>query len=330
MSLVHGGALNDAMQFSEKLGFASGKKEDWLDLSTGINPCAYPLPEFTLEDWQKLPEPDDLARLVKEADRYFGLDDEKNLLPISGSALAIQLLAFFLKGWKTYLLNPTYGDYGRAWPEHGHFEKLDEVALGNLVVITNPNNPDGRRFSCAELSDFAIKNSQRGGFLIVDEAFGDLYPQDSIIHLTKTQNVIVLKSFGKFFGYGGLRLGFIAAPDNMIKKLAPLLASWPISGPAIKFGIKAYADDDWHSHTRILLHQKTERITALFKETGLEIKGQTSLFTLIENDKAENLFHNLLKHKIYIRYFLEYPGLLRFGLPKTLDDFERLKKALYA
>ena len=124
--------------------------------------------------------------------------------------------AVWFQPGRAAILTPTYSEHARAAALAGHVvaEVRDLGAIGgaDLVIVTNPNNPDGRLFAKGDLLDVAKTLSARGGVLVVDEAFMDVGPRGaSLAPEIGRGNIVVLRSFGKFFGLAGLRLGFALA-----------------------------------------------------------------------------------------------------------------------
>ena len=198
------------------------------------------------------------------------------------------------------------------------------------MVVGNPNNPNGRTAEPTPLTALARELGERGGVLVVDEAFADVAPEISIAPHLDDVPALVLRSLGKFYGLPGLRLGFVAGPHAIIDRLAALLGDWPVSGPAIAIGTAALRDDDWQTATRMRLAKDMTRLRALLTGRGLAIPGGTDLFVLIETPDAAGLHDGLARHGIWARVFAERPNWLRMGLPGSDADFDRLDHALRA
>ena len=328
---LHGGDLDYAIRTGDALGFDVGRKEEWLDLSTGINPTPYPVSNFSPELWHCLPSPSAHDALINVARDYYRVPEGAELLAASGSALLISLLPVVLPELPVKVLSPTYSDHERSWAHSRNsvtaVSRLPEPGP-SVVVLTNPNNPDGRMLRLEELAKFAHCQTKQGGWLVVDEAFGDLIPEESAVSLSAYFNVIVLKSVGKFFGLGGLRLGFVVTPTYLALNFKHLLGSWSVSGPALEIGSKALSDVQWQKATLQALQVKSDRLTDLLKEGGLLSPGGTFLYRLVDSSDASNIYGNLLRAKIFVRAFDYNSNWLRIGLPADDDGFERLKDAL--
>ena len=208
---------------------------------------------------------------------------------------------------------------------HSHAERA--VCL----TIVNPNNPDGHIVERVELLALCDALSRHGGMLIVDEAFADVAPQASVAAEAGTNaaaRLIVLRSFGKFFGLAGLRLGFIVAAPPIAAAIRGLVGEWPVSSDALAAGLAAYADRRWADRERATLQKSAQRLDRLLTRCGFDLAGGTSLFRLARASDARERFARLLAAGILVRPFDFDPGLLRFGLPRGRDQWRRLAAAL--
>jgi cobalamin biosynthetic protein CobC len=164
---------------------------------------------------------------------------------------------------------------------------------------------------------------------VVDEAFMDVGPpQASLAGEVMRGNVVVLRSFGKFFGLAGLRLGFAIAAPVMAARLAASLGPWAVSGPALAIGAAALGDHAWIASTRERLAAGAQRLDAVLTVAGLQVVGGTALFRLAQSPAARRLFEALGRAGILVRHFADHPEWLRFGLPGGEDEWDRLARAL--
>jgi cobalamin biosynthetic protein CobC len=310
--LQHGGRIDVAAA-----RFPSAP-QPWLDLSTGISPWGYPVGEIGHGTWQHLPSGQDLAELEAAAADAFGGVSPDQIVAVPGTDLAIRLLAKHVSAQRVGIVGPTYGGYKSAWPD-AKIIGFANAASADLLICANPNNPDGRVIPTAELGKLCTP-------CIVDEAFADAMPENSI--LPCRNGAIVLRSFGKFFGLAGLRLGFIVADRPVAMALRAQLGDWPISGPAIAIGTKAYRDTEWQNCQRDRLATASDKLVAMLTAGGLAVVGGTPLFQLASHSAAPSLFNHLAQAGILVRPFSAQPDCLRFGIPGTAADFDRLSVAL--
>jgi cobalamin biosynthetic protein CobC len=323
--LDHGGRLRDAAtQYNIPLA-------DWLDLSTGINPRGWPVPPLPPAVWQRLPEAGD--GLEAAAATYYG---NASLLPVAGSQAAIQLLPILLPRAAVACISPLYSEHPQAWQRAGHKVRFLQNALlpralaaaTPYVLLCNPNNPTADRHPREVVVDTAAQLNKRGGHLIVDEAFIDPAPEQSVTPLAGTAeapNLIVLRSLGKFFGLAGARVGFLFAGRELLGRLNESLGPWSVSGPGREAARLALQDAVWQAATRQRLTADGERLRQLLAPLG-EVKA-TALFATLGSAQAGELHDYLARRGILTRRFDQQP-LLRCGLPGDEAGWQRLTTAL--
>lgn len=301
----------------------------WLDLSTGINPLGWPVPLLPPECWQRLPEDDD--GLAEVAAGYYG---SAHLLPCAGSQQAIQALPRLRAPGRVGLLQPSYAEHAHAWRTAGHqvvavqAETLDaQLDRLDVLLLVNPNNPTGERFSAGQLLAWHARLAGRGGWLVVDEAFMDVTPGDSLAAQTGADGLVVLRSLGKFFGLAGARVGFVLAWPALLRQLAALFGPWAVNHPAREVVRLALSDLPWQQAARAELTQHSARLAALLSAAGLPPQGGTPLFHYVPTPAAAAIHDALARQGILVRRF-EQPAALRFGLPGGESEWFRLASAL--
>jgi cobalamin biosynthesis protein CobC len=325
--LLHGGDLQAARRLFP------GAPEPFIDLSTGINPNPYPLPRFPADLFRRLPAPDAASALAAVAARAYGAPSATQIVPAPGTQILLPLVAALVRPGRAAILAPTYGELSRAAGLAGHdvqaVREFGDIGDARLVMIANPNNPDGRLHGKDALLALTDALRRRGGVLVVDEAFMDVGPPGaSLAAELSPGNIVVLRSFGKFFGLAGIRLGFALAAAPMAARLCAALGPWAVSGPALAVGAKALADAAWIERTRSRLAKAAKRLDAILTGAGLEIVGGTSLFRLARTPMAEALFHHLGRAGILTRVFAEQRDWLRFGLPGSTQEWRRVRAAM--
>jgi len=291
----------------------------WIDLSTGVNPRPYPAPAATRAARARLPDPETLRALEAAAAAAFGAPAER-VTAVPGSESAIRLLPDLLGVRRVAIAHDTYGGHAEAWRAAGA-EILRRPEDAEAWVVVNPNNPDGRATAADELlASAAIR------WTVVDEAFVETEPELSVAAQAGGR-LIVLRSFGKFFGLAGLRLGFVIADADVTARLRARLGDWPLSADAITAGQAAYVDTPWADAARKRLARDAARLDRLLAAAGLTPLGGTLLFRLARAPDAAGVFLRLAHAGVLCRPFAD-PRLLRFGLPGRPAEWTRLAAAL--
>jgi cobalamin biosynthetic protein CobC len=322
----HGGALEVARRL------APGAPKPWIDLSTGINPHAYPLPDLAPEVWSRLPDSGALGELEGAAAYRYGVTPEI-VVAGSGSQALIHALSCIAPRGAVGVLGPTYGGHAAAFAAAGarvvDAARLEDMGALDVAIVVNPNNPNGRITRRAALLELHECLALRGGMLIVDEAFADFDgDKETLAPTLPASGAVVLRSFGKSYGLAGLRLGFALASPDVGRSLRAALGPWPVSGPAIAIGTRALADRSWADAARDRLGEDAKRLDALLEGNGWRILGGTRLFRLAARDDAGEAFKRLLAAGILTRPFAGAPDRLRFGIPGKESEWGRLAAAL--
>lgn len=304
--------------------------EPWIDLSTGINPIPYPVPELPLSLWQRLPGAQDEAALLAAARQTYRVPGTAGIVAAPGTQILIELLPRLASIGPVAVLGPTYAEHALAWREAGRavheIETLDDAGDAGVVVLVNPNNPDGRLVGKERLAGLARDLGSRDGLLVIDEAFIDFMPEASLIP-DLPPATIVLRSFGKTYGLAGLRLGFAVGERRLTETLRAALGPWSVAGPALHVGTQALGDSAWLATASTVRSSDAGRLDALLAICGT-IMGGTSLFRLLATPHAAALFAHLGRNGIYVRRFQNDASWLRFGLPADEPSWQRLAAAL--
>jgi cobalamin biosynthetic protein CobC len=321
--LEHGGRL---LRAARTYGIAPA---DWLDLSTGISPFPWPVPPIPVAAWARLPDDDD--GLVEIAQAYYGAPQ---LLPVAGSQAAIQTLPLLRSVSRVGVIAPGYNEHAHAWRRAGHhvFELTAEALLAqvddvDVMVLIHPNNPGGDRFDLPALLACHARLAARGGWLVVDEAFMDATPHDSLCPHTGNEGLIVLRSVGKFFGMAGARAGFVCADATLLDAARERLGPWTVSGPTRHALRHALADVAWHASARARLQACSARLAQLLTRHDIVPTAGCAFFQWWRSERAGDMHHALAAQGILTRLF-DRPHSLRFGLPENDAAFERLDAAL--
>lgn len=306
----HGGGIDAA---AARFG---GRREDWIDLSTGINPQPYPIPALPADAWNALPDASAQAALEGAARGFWQVPEGAALLAVPGASSAIARIPALAPPGTVRIPGPTYNEHAASFAHNGW--QVTDQGDTDAAVHVHPNNPDGRLWHAAETT---------APLRIIDESFCDITPDATHMRLATTPGTLILKSFGKFWGLAGLRLGFVIGDPALVAHLRHLLGPWPVSGPALLIGAAALRDVAWAETTRARLTSEAGRLDTLMTRAGGKIVGGTPLFRLYEVDDASAWQERLAQRHIWSRVFPYNPRWLRLGLPAR-KGWKRLEQAL--
>ncbi|WP_349434705.1 threonine-phosphate decarboxylase CobD [Pararhizobium sp. A13] len=324
--ILHGGGVTEAA------GAFGGEPKDWLDLSTGINPNPVSLPDIPVNAWHRLPDRHLVDTARNAAARHYR-SGAILPLPVPGTQSVIQLLSrLAVPGRRVAIFAPTYGEYARVFLAAR--SAVDEISASDqltpehgLAILVNPNNPTGRAYWPDDIIAMARRMKAAGGTLLVDEAFGDTQPDLSVApFVAEHDNLIVFRSFGKFFGLAGLRLGFVIAGEPVLSAFREWLGPWSVSGPALVIAA-ASMNGDPHAVQSVIAERKSA-LDDVLRSIGLKIIGGTPLFALVELEQAARLHAHLCRAHILTRKFDYAPSWLRIGLAPDIAGDTRLAEAL--
>ena len=307
----HGGGLDAAIA---RFG---GTRDGWIDLSTGINPVPYNVPDLPTDCWTALPDSAAQEDLLDAARALWGVPEGAAVLAASGASALIAQMPSLAPPGQVAIVGPTYNEHAAAFAAQGW--QVTNAFPARAMVAVHPNNPDGRLWSADDLT---------APLCIIDESFGDVAPEASLVSQAARPGRVVLKSFGKFWGLAGLRLGFAIAEPALIATLQDRIGPWGVSGPALHIAARALRDRTWAEATRVRLQQDSAWLDGLMQAAGAQVVGGTTLFRLYEVGDAAAWQTRLAHHHIWSRCFPYASGWLRLGLPHP-DHRERLQAALF-
>ncbi|KZY63145.1 hypothetical protein A3740_03440 [Oleiphilus sp. HI0068] len=327
--ILHGGDLETA---SKCYGVPI---EKWIDLSTGISPMHYPDVDISTEYLTRMPYQKDNFRSAVRG--YYGQHD---FFATNGSQQTIASLPKCLKNFPIVLPDIGYQEHAEAWRQHGaelvyypsnnvdDAKKVIEKRLASgdafHLLVINPNNPTCITFSPETLKYWSSQLTE-GAALIVDEAFADLCPEQSVLGANFAANMVVLRSFGKFFGLPGLRLGFVFAGQTLLHEMKAFIGVWDVNGPAQEIATRAFLDAQWQADARqryLDLSRDNQKLwQGLFiqlREQGGDVsEAHQLLFSTytLEDEKAKRLFEVFAQHGVLLRLIKIGKGhsLIRIG-----------------
>lgn len=324
--LLHGGAI-DLM----KTRFPDAPKP-WLDLSTGINPWSYAYSETGSDVARHLPTAAQFSACRQAIATATGTPAE-NLLLAPGSELLIRILPTVLPARLVCVTSGSYADHLDVWQQHAETvsqaaDPLEHAQQADAVVVCNPNNPDGRTWTVNQLQDARRTLAERNKWLIIDEAYADLVPDHSMAPYGGADGLIIFRSFGKFFGLAGIRLGALIAPADVLEAINKRLGVWPVAGPTLQIAENAYKDVDWQINMRHRLKIMRKAMDSVLEGRGLRIVGGTDLYRFVQTTDARKYWRSLAEHGIYTRQFNWCKHSLRLGITSSEEALHRLSVAL--
>lgn len=324
--LIHGGDLSQAIQ---RYGRPLAR---WIDLSTGINPHGWPVPDIPAALWHHLPPADDLADTAR---RMLGFP---HVLPVAGTQTAIQALPLLRPPCRVAIPALTYAEHEACWRRHGHtlipWTPATPLHDIDVLILVHPNNPTGQTFASNQLWLWQAELAQHGGWLIIDESFMDPTPEHSLLnqlplfaHEALPDGLIILRGLGKFFGLAGARVGLVGAAPELLEPLAEILGPWPISAPSRWIAQQALSDKPWQDAMRNKLKRESERLHSLLHQRGFSPKGGTALFQWVITGQSRRLHDHLAQHGLWTRHF-EHANGIRIGIPSDETAWQRLADGL--
>jgi cobalamin biosynthetic protein CobC len=306
----HGGRIDQA------IATYGGDRSAWIDLSTGINPVPYPPPRMEPQSFTALPDTAATEAIIQAARRFWAVPHDAAILPVPGASIAIAQIPFLTAAGSVRLRTPSYNEHSAAFTAAGW--SITDTDAAKARVLVHPNNPDGHWYTA---------HQAESPMTVIDESFCDVDPDRSLMDCATRPGVLILKSFGKFWGLAGLRLGFVIGDPDLVRKLALRLGPWAVSGPALAVGTAALNDPDWAIRTRAYLDADVTRLDRAVLARGGSYAGGTSLFRLYDHPRAKDLHEHLASRHIWTRTFPWSASAIRFGLPAPAQ-WDRLSAAL--
>ncbi len=293
----HGGA---AIRLARELGLPLTQI---LDYSASINPLGAPESALAaahqaLDEIVHYPEIDAASLVAALAEHHALL--AANLLAANGSTELIYLLPRILRAKRALIVTPAFSEYEKALLQAGtdvqHFPLTVEnnfqfdpdavlAALDadtGLVIIANPGNPTGAGIDREPLLYLADRLAGRAA-LVIDEAFVDFAPELSLLSaLAGRDNLYILRSMTKFYAIPGLRVGFLAGPAAVIRRMRQALPPWTINTPALRAAIACLQDHDFQQRTRVVIPELRQRLIEDLHKLGLRSFDSVANYLLVQ------------------------------------------------
>jgi threonine-phosphate decarboxylase len=266
-------------------------KEQFLDFSSNMNPLGPPsvvelLMKRHWRDMVKYPDPAVRELRCKLAQKYDV--PVESILVGNGAAELIDLTARVLKSSITGLVRPSFSEYEEAIvkaggsihsiPLHAKHEFVlqeqdveDAYSSSDLLFWGHPNNPTGRLIPQRVLNQIA----QSGRRMVIDEAFMDFVPNENEYSMLKfastSSNVFVIRSMTKFFSIPGIRLGFMVAHPDWIRRIKELQVQWSVNYLAQRIGTAVLEDVAFEQASRQWLQVEKPWLFGQLQQLGLEV-----------------------------------------------------------
>lgn len=335
MAVKHGGNL---LAVADKYG---SDPAEWIDLSTGVSPFTYPVKDLPLTAWNHLPQEND--GLEQAATSYYNAPTEP--VVVAGSQAAIMALPEVIteklgRCGTVALPSIGYKEHQHAWVNYRKdgccwqvefydgLPSKEQVATCDVILVINPNNPTGKLSRKDELTALYFELAKRKATLIIDEAFIDCTPNESMLNVNKVMgDLVVLRSVGKFFGLAGARVGFVFAEQAIKDSISNSIGPWTVTGPSRWVVKQALSDSTWQNSARALIRLNAIRLNSLIAELLTARTSGTNLFTTVYLDDAISCHDFLCREKVLTR-LCDEKNALRFGLPVGEKQWEHLAVAL--
>jgi threonine-phosphate decarboxylase len=321
----HGGNI---YKIAEELGIP---EERLIDFSASINPLGisekvkYAI-KCDLDNLVNYPDPDTKI-LGHEIAEHNGIDPE-TIICGNGSTELIYLLPRSLKPKTVFIPVPTFSEYERACRlssklrvknyelrEESNFEiNPDEFIKAiqgcHMAFLCNPNNPTGHLLKRDEVLAIAEAAKKKRCFLIIDEAFIDFIPEESVIqNVQENPYLIVLRSMTKFYALTGLRIGYGVFHKDLINKIKEFKEPWTVNNLAQKAAIAAFGDSDYADKTYALMKGEKDFLEKGFQELKTQYIPSSVNYYLLKTENNERIVSGLKKKGILVRDCSNFRGL---------------------
>jgi histidinol-phosphate aminotransferase len=330
-------------------------REDEIRLSANENPLG-PSPlalkriEETLCKVHRYP--DGLRNKLLKALAEWLKVEERNLVLGNGSNEIVDMVikAFLREGDEVLVPSPGYAYYRISARARGgivkevplDFPKINLFRVASLInektkiiFLDNPNNPTGTIFTQREFLDF-LKNIREEVVIVLDCAYAEFVEEVDYLNPRKLleidRSLIILRTFSKFFGLAGLRIGYGIARKELVEVLERVRQPFNVSLLSLAGALGALEDLDFQKRTRELVLEGRRFLEEGLKELGLEYVPSQANFLLVRvGEKKGDLLKILEEDRIVVRDMSGYglPEYIRVTIGKPeenrrlLDSFKR-------
>jgi threonine-phosphate decarboxylase len=356
LSQIHGG---DIYSLARRLGCP---EDQITDFSASINPLGISPRALTaiaeyLDRLDHYPDPQ-TTRLKEQLSVRLGLPPQC-LLMGNGSTELIYLLPRVLKPKRVLIISPTFSEYEKAsrlvdaevYDVRLHNRDEFRISIDSIyrqyrkgidmLFLCNPNNPTGQLL-CREELLWLVKQAARWSILVVmDEAFMDYLPDQSLLSLPGNgvmdhPNLVILRSFTKFFALSGLRIGYLVSRPGLIRKLEARKEPWSVNALAQIAARESLLDEGYIKESlRFMEAERPWFISELSSLPGIRVFHSQVNFVLMQVEdptlSAQDLHESLTLQGLLLRNCKSFKGLgagyLRVGIRKR-DENKRLCQAM--
>jgi threonine-phosphate decarboxylase len=336
----HGGNIYRAAQ---ELGIP---ENEIIDFSASINPLG--LSEKVkkaikneLDNLVNYPDSDSKALREKIAEHH-GIDPE-TIICGNGSTELIYLIPRAFKPERVLIPAPTFSEYEKACKlsyelsvksyelkkEDNFSIKPDEFINAmagksvnsspvtrhtsrpcDMAFLCNPNNPTGHLISRAEVLRIAEAAKEMKCILVIDEAFIDFVPDESVIRdVQNNPYLIVLRSMTKFYALTGLRIGYGVFHNDLIGRIKEFKEPWTVNNLAQKAAVTAIDDSGYVDETFSLMKKEKEFLEKNFQELNVKYLPSNVNYYLLKTEDAAEMVSELRKKGILVRECSNFKGL---------------------
>lgn len=332
-----------------RIGIAPG---DILDFSVSANPFPPPPGMENILDGVAINRyPDSAATEFRlRLSARLGVAPD-SILAGNGAVELIRLiaLAYFGRGDRVLVLEPTFGEYRaachisgaevvglRGKEEEGFASPLDEILhfirwrRPKGVFICNPNNPTGHYRSRPEVE--AILDACGDGLLVLDEVYIAFVAKSwASLGLISRGNIIILRSLTKDYALAGLRLGYAVADSEIIAVLRRVQPPWHVNAVAQRAGVIAVESQGYLEQCQREVRQAKAFLTGELARIGLTVLPSSANFFLIRTGSAAAFRAALLQYGILVRDCTSFglPEYVRIA-PRTMPECRRFVAAVEA
>lgn len=168
-----------------------------------------------------------------------------------------------------------------------------------IVYLANPNNPTGTMLPASELERLWQSLPEHVLF-VLDSAYADYIDEPNYVDglewvPAERGNLVVLRTFSKIYGLGGLRIGWAYAPGDIVDALNRYRPPFSLSAPAEAAAIAALSDDVNFEKEKSNVAALRPFVENAITEAGFRVTPGTANFTLIHFDDPDKSAENALQ-----------------------------------